>query len=194
MDSTLQALSDEHTNLFNLLTLIYTMSEDINELMLMDKATIPRKVEALLNAVEEINESTIQYVDLVYRGFIVKSLEFLVSKVDEGVINVSREDYERLKASAKRLRELVDAPYLAVGELVKEYLKTFPGTREAHQKIISYLSDQLSNPNVVFDVKALALLTMYSFVGPVPDEEKEALSGFIKKVLSDTSRVRHQEE
>jgi len=176
------------------LTLIYTMSEDINELMLMDKATIPRKVEALLNAVEEINESTIQYVDLVYRGFIVKSLEFLVSKVDEGVINVSREDYERLKASAKRLRELVDAPYLFVGETVKEHLKTFPGIREAHQKIISYLNDQLSNPNVVFDVKALALLTMYAFVGPVPDEEKEALLGFIKKVLSDTSRVRHQEE
>jgi len=176
------------------LTLIYTMSEDINELMLMDKATIPRKVEALLNAVEEINESTIQYVDLVYRGFIVKSLEFLISKVDEGVINVSREDYERLKASAKRLWELADAPYLFVGEAVKEYLKTFPGTREAHQKIISYLSDQLSNPNVVFDVKALALLTMYAFVGPVPDEEKEALLGFIKKVLSDTSRVRHQEE
>jgi len=176
------------------LTLIYIMSEDINELMSMDKATIPRKVEALLNAVEKINESTIQYVDPVYRGFIVKSLEFLVSKVDEGVINVSREDYERLKASAKRLRELVDAPYLAVGELVKEYLKTFLGIREAHQKIISYLSDQLSNPNVVFDVEALALLTMYAFVGPVPNEEKEALLGFIKKALSDTSRVRRPEE
>jgi hypothetical protein len=194
VDGTLQALSDEYTNLFNCGYVYFSVSDIIDKLVSLDKDTAMFKLEVVLSGLEYLNETTIQFFDPVWREYVLKFLERVIHEVDTGKLSVSQNTYERLESVLKRLRYLRDAPYLPeAGEMVKQYVNEMPVIKEMFQKLLSNLNSRLNDPNYVVDKDSLKLITMFAFAGTVPDEEKNALLEFVKKVSSDTSNPRRPE-
>ena len=164
------------------------MSDNIDKLVSLDKDTVTFKLEVILSGLKYLNETTIQFFNPVWRAYVLKSLERVVHEVDTGKLSVSQDTYERLESALKRVRYLLDAPYLPeFDEMVKQYINEIPMIKVMFQRLLSNLNNRLNEPNYVLDANVLELITMFALASPIPDEEKNALLEFVKKASSDTS-------